>query len=252
MHYFRSSSEYYSSIAHIYDKMYEDIYWTIAKQQIKLTIEKHVPSITELNVIDIGGGTGYWSLWALKKGAKVVFVEPAQKMFEQARIKISKEMGMELRNVHIEFINCSAEDLDSFLRLEENFDVIFLLGDVLSYVDNLEKTMENISRAAKKGALVFGTVDNYFSYVKDVISYGSWRDYRYLANRRKLPIGSEFGTFEARAFEPAEIENTFEDYGFKVVELTALASMQSVELSIKYGKYFVFEAEHLFFVAKKV
>lgn len=57
--------------------MYEDIYWTIAKQQIELTIEKHVHSITKLSIIDIGGGTGYWSLWALKKGAKVVFVEPA-------------------------------------------------------------------------------------------------------------------------------------------------------------------------------
>ncbi|WP_448378650.1 class I SAM-dependent methyltransferase [Fervidobacterium sp.] len=249
---FRSSSEYYNSIANVYDKMYEDIYWTIAKQQIKVTIEKHIFSMSGLSVIDIGGGTGYWSLWALKKGARVVFVEPAKKMLEQARKKIRKEMGMELRDVHIEFINCPAEDLDFHLHLEEKFDVIFLLGDVLSYVDNLEKAMENISRATKKGALVFGTVDNYFSYLKDVIIYGSWRDYNYLVNHRKLPIGSEFGTFEARAFEPAEIENIFEDNGFKVIELTALASPPSVELSMKYGKHFIFEAEHLFFVAKKV
>lgn len=248
---YRFPAEYYNSIAHIYDEMYKDVYWNIAKKQIGLTIEKHISSIEGLNIIDIGGGTGYWSLWVLKKGAKVVFVEPAQKMFEQARKRISKEIGMDLRELPIEFINCSAEDLDLNLRLEENFDVVFVFGDVLSYVDNLEKAMENISRAAKKGALVFGTVDNYFSYLKDVIIYGSWKYYSYLVNHRKLPIGSEYGTFEARAFEPTEIENIFKDYGFKVIELTALASLPSVELSIKYGKYFILEAEHLFFVAKK-
>ncbi|WP_448376607.1 class I SAM-dependent methyltransferase [Fervidobacterium sp.] len=249
---FRSSSDYYNSIANAYDNMYEDIYWTIAKQQIKVTIEKHIFSMSGLSVIDIGGGTGYWSLWTLKKGAKVVFVEPAQRMIEQAKEKIRKEMGMDLREVPIEFINCPAEDLDFHLHLEEKFDVILLLGDVLSYVDNLGKTMENISRATKKGALVFGTVDNYLSYLKDVVIYGSWEDYSYLVNHRKLPIGSEYGTFEAGAFEPAEIENIFEDYGFKVIELSALSSMPSLESSIKYGKYFIFESEHLFFVAKKV
>jgi len=249
---YRFPADYYNSIAHIYDEMYEDFYWTIAKQQIQETIEKHVSSFEDSKVIDIGGGTGYWSLWALKKGAKVVFVEPAQRMLEQAKERISKEIGMDLRDVPIEFINCPAEDLDFNLRLEENFDVVFLLGDVLSYVNNLGKTMKNISRATKKGALVFGTVDNYFSYLKDVIIYGSWEDYSYLVNHRNLPIGSEYGTFEARAFEPSEIEKMFEDYGFKIIDLTALASLPSVELSVKYGKYFIFEAEHLFFVAKRV
>ena len=249
---YRFPAEYYNSIANVYDKMYEDVYWNIARQQIKVTIEKHIFSMSGLSVIDIGGGTGYWSLWALKKGAKVLFVEPAQRMIEQAKDKLRKEMGMDLREVPIEFINRPAEDLDFHLHFEEKFDVILLLGDVLSYVDNLEKTMENISRASKKGTLVFGTVDNYFSYLKDVIIYGSWEDYNYLVNHRRLPVGSEYGTFEARAFEPVEIENIFEDYGFKMLDLTALASMPSLESSIKYGKHFIFEAEHLFFVAKKV
>jgi hypothetical protein len=109
---------------------------------------------------------------------------------------------------------------------------IFVFGDVLSYVRKIDIAMENIRRAAKGGALVFGTVDNYFSYIKDVILYGSWKDYEYLIKHRKLPISSEFGTFEARAIEPDEIKEIFEKYCFEVTEISALACMPNVELSI--------------------
>ncbi|MGQ9856169.1 MAG: class I SAM-dependent methyltransferase [Fervidobacterium sp.] len=242
---FSYSSEYYNSIAKVYDSMYEDEYWEIARRQIEMTIIKYKPQLSGTKILDVGAGTGYWSLWALQRGAYVTLVEPAENMLQIAKEKIQQAGLME----RARFINSTAEQMDEYI--DEQFDVIFALGDVLSYVSDLDKVLSVLSKISSPDALMFATVDNYYSYLKDVIIHGTLEDYKLLEKRRKLPIGSEHGIFEARCFTAEEIEMILKEKDFQILELVALVGFKDVEKTFKYSKFLINEAEHLFFVSQK-
>ncbi|MGC8902370.1 MAG: class I SAM-dependent methyltransferase [Fervidobacterium sp.] len=120
-------------------------------------------------------------MWAVQNGAYVTSVEPAQHMLEISKLKnhISK----------CEFICSKAEEIAT--HLNQKYDIIFLFGDVLSYVDEPTKVLSNLKDLSKRGTLIFGTFDNFYAYLRDVIIYDTKADYEYFKKFRKLPVGSE-------------------------------------------------------------
>ncbi|MEJ5258104.1 MAG: methyltransferase domain-containing protein [Fervidobacterium sp.] len=241
---FSYSSEYYNSIAKVYDSMYEDEYWQVARKQIEMAILKYKPQLDGAKILDVGAGTGYWSFWALQRGAQVTLVEPAENMLKIAKEKIAQVGLLEKAR----FINSTAEQMDEYI--DEQFDVIFALGDVLSYVSDLDKVLSVLSKISSPNALMFATVDNYYSYLKDVIIHGTWEDYRTLERKKRLPIGSEHGVFEARCFTAEEIKLLVKQHSFQAIEIEALAAFDKVEKALRYGKYLVNELEHLFIILR--
>ena len=237
------SHEYYNFIAEMYDDMYKDEYWQSVMAQIKAEILRYVPDMNGKSVLDLGAGTGQWSLWAAQHGAEVTLVEPAKKMLKIAQAKLWNFQDV------CKFINCKAEKFTK--KVQDRFDVIFLLGDVLSYVEDIEKTLENVSKTAKAGTFAFGTVDNFYSYVKDAMIYGSSQEVENLQRTRRLLIGSEYGAFISRGISEEELIEFATHYGWRVVDITALGIFKSLHLNEKYGKYFTKEAEHLLYVWQK-
>ncbi|WP_271406812.1 class I SAM-dependent methyltransferase [Tenacibaculum soleae] len=61
-------------------------------ERIKVLIEKYIPPSSS-KIIDIGGGTGKYSKWLVKKGHQVYLVEPIHK-----HIKIAKSRTSKLKN----------------------------------------------------------------------------------------------------------------------------------------------------------
>ncbi|KAF2962322.1 class I SAM-dependent methyltransferase [Fervidobacterium sp. 2310opik-2] len=240
MRHIEKSYEYYNSIAHIYDEMYLDKYWENAKKQIKYVLKSYISDFSDKKVIDIGAGTGQWSQWFVQNGAQVVLVEPAWNMLEIAKEKLKNY------SEKCTFICEKAENI----QLDEKFDVIFLFGDVLSYVENIEKVLNNIKKLSKDGTYIFGTVDNFYSYLRDVIIYGDKRDYEYLKKYKKLPIGSQYGTFISRSFSEEDLIEISKNFSLELVEVSALGIFSDETLNFKYGKYLTKEAEHLLFVMK--
>jgi len=237
------SHEYYNFIAEMYDDMYKDEYWQSVMAQIEAEILKYVPDMVGKSVLDLGAGTGQWSLWAAQRGAKVTLVEPAKRMLEIAREKL-----LDFQDV-CKFINCKAEKFTK--KVQDKFDVVFLLGDVLSYVEDIGKTLENVSKIAKKGTFAFGTVDNFGFYMKEAVVYGSRQEVRNLQKTGRLLIGSEYGAFMSRGISDEELIEFATHYGWRVVDITALGIFKSLHLNEKYGKYFTKEAEHLLYVWQK-
>jgi len=239
----QGSHEYYNFIATMYDDMYKDEYWQSVMTHIEAEILKCVQEMAGKSVLDLGAGTGQWSLWAANRGAHVVLVEPAKKMLEIAREKLANFQDA------CEFINCRAEKFTK--KVQDKFDVIFILGDVLSYVNDTEKTLENVSKVAKSGAFLFGTVDNFNFYMKEAIVYGAKQEVKNLQKTGRLLIGSEYGAFMSRGISDEELIEFANRYSWKVVHITALGIFKSLHLNEKYGRYFTKEAEHLLYVWQK-
>ncbi|MCX7654761.1 MAG: class I SAM-dependent methyltransferase [Fervidobacterium sp.] len=237
---YKNSYHYYNDIAHDYDSMYNDEYWKCSQEHIKTIMEKYVSNFVNLKVLDIGSGTGNWARWVVERGAHVTLVEPAQNMMKIAEEKLKSVSHNCL------FINDTIENVIEIGK----YDVILLLGDVLSYVKDYDIVMRKILHFSKYGTLVFGTVDNYYSYLKDVVTYGEWKDFIYLKSNQKLPIGSKYGYFISRAFDEEDIRQLAERYKMEVLELTGLAIFKNSHLNERYGKYFLKEAEHLLFTLR--
>lgn len=241
---FNLSYEYYDHIAAVYDSMYQDKYWKSACEQIRRIVLRYVKNLHGLEVIDIGAGTGTWGLWFSQMGSYVTLVEPARNMLDIAKCKFGRSnLLQKVRG----FFCTKIEDLENYQR----YDIALLLGDVLSYVESPDLVIRKVAKLLKRHGLVFGTVDNYFSYLKNVIIYGTLDDLKRLQNLGKLPIGSEFGVFEARGFTEEELKKFLRLSGFYVAEITSLAVFTNAELNLKFGAHFNREAEHLLYVAVK-
>lgn len=234
------SYDYYNAIAQKYDDMYNDKYWESARKHISRIIEKYTGDMRNLSVLDVGAGTGYWALWVAEKGALVTLIEPAENMLQIAVKRLNNYSDK------CKFLNIPVEQAP----IDQKYDVIFLLGDVLSYVNDPEIVVEKLREYSHQDTLIFGTVDNYYSYLKEVINYGSWDDYMFLQKHRKIQIGSQYGMFISRAFTQEEIKRFTEKYGMETLEISGLAVFDDVRLNEKYGKYFSNEAEHILFALK--
>jgi len=234
------SYDYYNAIAQKYDDMYNDKYWENARKHISRIIEKYTGDVKNLHVLDVGAGTGYWALWAVEKGALVTLIEPAENMLQIAVKRLNNYPDK------CKFLNTPVEQAP----IDQKYDVIFMLGDVLSYVNDPEIVIKKLREFSHQNTLIFGTVDNYYSYLKEVIIYGSWDDYMFLQKHRKIQIGSQYGMFISRAFTQEEIKHFAEKYGMETLEISGLAVFDDVHLNEKYGKYFNNEVEHLLFAFK--
>lgn len=248
--FYNKSHEYYDKIANVYDDMYKDRYWMVARTQIEEVIKKYVGTIQDKLILDVGSGTGEWSLWAAKRGAIVHLLEPSKEMLEISENKLSSHLNLDILNL-FKFYNTTIEefqskDLDSGIVIR--YDIIFLIGDILSYVKDLDKALSSIKSVCKSGTILLGTVDNYYSYVKDTIIYGEWSHYVELEKFGRITIGSEYGAFSSRGFKIEDFYKISEKYDLEILELTGLAVFEDLKLNMKYAKYFINESEHILFL----
>ena len=103
--------------------------------------------------LDIGCGTGYYSLRLLKMGFEVVGLDISSKSVKLAKLK-TKSHGFR----QVDFNRADA----SVLPFNENsFDVVVAMGSVLNHVPAPERMIKEISRVLKPGGLFFTDVDNF-------------------------------------------------------------------------------------------
>jgi len=103
--------------------------------------------------LDIGCGTGYYSLRLLKMGFDVVGLDISGKSIKLAKLK-TESCGFG----HIDFNRADATVLPFN---EISFDVVVAMGSVLNHVPAPEQMIREISRVLRPGGLFFTDVDNF-------------------------------------------------------------------------------------------
>jgi len=100
-------------------------------------------------VLDIGCGTGNFSIKLAKKGAEVVGIDVSEAMLAKARKKAEK------KNLNIKFYKNDVTSLD----FEDNsFDAVFSMAAV-EFIDDIKKAFKEMKRVVKPGGkILLGTI----------------------------------------------------------------------------------------------
>lgn len=119
------------------------------------------PSLQSKTVLDLGCGDGWFSRWALDKGAKsVCAMDVSQNMLNRARLLSLGDQYSAITfhqvDLDLETLNGTPAGLDD---PEQGYDIAFS-GLALHYLVNLEAALRQVFRSLKPGGLFVFSVEH--------------------------------------------------------------------------------------------
>ena len=112
---------------------------------VNAEIKQQVPELSTKSILDFGGGTGLIALPLAKQAKSVTLVDIAEKMLEQARIKVKNQ---KLENLHL-----IQQDL-VLKPLEQTFDLI-IVSRVLHHMPHLDSSLAMFQEHLTPGGQLF-------------------------------------------------------------------------------------------------
>ena len=112
---------------------------------VNAEIKQQVSELSTKSILDFGGGTGLIALPLAKQAKSVTLVDIAEKMLEQARIKVKNQ---KLENLHL-----IQQDL-VLKPLEQRFDLI-IVSRVLHHMPHLDSSLAIFKEHLTPGGQLF-------------------------------------------------------------------------------------------------
>ena len=112
---------------------------------VNAEIKQQVSELSTKSILDFGGGTGLIALPLAKQAKSVTLVDIAEKMLEQARIKVKNQ---KLKNLHL-----IQQDL-VLKPLEQTFDLI-IVSRVLHHMPHLDSSLAMFKEHLTLGGQLF-------------------------------------------------------------------------------------------------
>jgi ubiquinone biosynthesis O-methyltransferase len=157
----RKKMAVFDAIADSYDRWYEDSKGSfIDKVETDLAF-KLFKVEKGMNILDIGCGTGNFSIKLAEMGCKVTGIDISDKMLDIARKKTEKA------GYHIDFYLMDAYNLK---LADEQFDGVFSMA-AFEFIAQPEKALDELFRVVKKGGQVLvGTISRESSWGRFYLS----------------------------------------------------------------------------------
>lgn len=112
---------------------------------VNAEIKQQISELSTKSILDFGGGTGLIALPLAKQAKSVTLVDIAEKMLEQARIKVKNQ---KLKNLHL-------IQQDLLLKpLEQTFDLI-IVSRVLHHMPHLDSSLAMFKEHLTLGGQLF-------------------------------------------------------------------------------------------------
>jgi len=209
----QTPEEVYNSFAGEYEQSLDIPWMRFYEAATWENIKEFLPDKNDTVILDIGGGTGRWSLHLAKEGYRVVLGDISNKMLNVARDKL-KEAGLS------DLVDVQRLDICSMSGLAENsFDFILCQGDPLSYVTNPAKAAAECFRVAKPGAFFIPSVDCRFPWVTRMASLAEWNRASEIMETGASQMAYPTGSFPTHGFSPQELIDLLEGAGWEVGQI---------------------------------
>ncbi len=195
---FRKKMKYFDKIAKVYDSWYQTKTGSYVDRTEKELVFSLLKSKTGLS-LDLGCGTGNYSLELYKKGFGVIGLDLSKEMLKVARKKIPEILFIKGDAYFLPFKN-------------EVFDLILSIT-MFEFIKEPEKVMREIYRVLKPGGeILIGTMNgkSLWFLFKRIKSLFVETAYRY-----------------ARFYTPKELENLCKIVGFKNIETRGIIFLPS-------------------------
>lgn len=138
----RAVAKYYDSIAHIYRDVYLRMeYYRRLYRRIGEVLDRYIKP--GMLVLDVGSGTGFWSLYMSRLGAHVTSLDISQMSLEQCRCT-EKIAG----------------DAASLPVRRGVYDAVTALGSVYNHLSDVRGAFRSAARALRRGGIFIADIDN--------------------------------------------------------------------------------------------
>ena len=192
-------------------------------------LERHLKGVR--SILDVGGGTGAFSIPLARRGFKVVHLD-----FSPVMLRIARRKAKRVRN--ITFVEANSTDLSVFP--DRSFDLVLNMDGAISFCGSLAgKAIRESCRVTRKKLVVavtnrlimlpicttMGLPKRYFRALDAMWKQGFWHQNQFPENR-EIAKGSTqdyFGTF--KAFLPDELAGAIRGCGLRVLRCGALGSL---------------------------
>ena len=182
------------------------------------------PPSKDITLLDLGGGTGKYSIILSKKGYNITLVDISSQSLEIARKKIEKEKLL------VKIINSSGENLP---MENEVYDIVLMIGGVINYTPEPEKLIQECKRVLKKDGILYFDFMNTIGWGNEIPEY-KFRLEIIEAKTKLIQMGD--WDYPARLFNYKFMEEIIETNGLKIkAKYGLLNATTSLPLSFRYG-----------------
>jgi len=126
-------------------------------------VEKHLKP--NMKILDLGAGTGEYSIYFAKQGYEVTSIELVEKHVDQIRKKVSPEMSIEV---------FQGNALDLSMIKDDTFDIVLCFGPLyhLEKIEDRMKSIREVKRVCKEnGKMYFAFISNDMVITTETILY---------------------------------------------------------------------------------
>jgi len=194
------------------------------------TIERYLKNVE--TILEVGGGTGAFSLPLARRGYRIVHVDFSKAMIDAARKKAS---GIK----NLEFLLANAVDLRPFE--DRSMDLVLNMDGAISFCGTAaERAIAESCRVARRTLIAsvsnrawlaavwlsesIKRVGSIIPAVYEMIETGFWHKEQYPENDQF--VRDYFGTL--KSFLPQELHEAISRNGMKVIELRAIGSLSNL------------------------
>ena len=182
----------------------------VTREMLRRTIARHLPEDRSAPVLDLGGGTGLWTLRLAEEGYRVVIADISPGLLACAREKIEAAgVGERVRIVETDMCDLSGFDEGSFV-------VALALGGSLSYCGDAARALREIHRVTAEGGVVIGDVENRYRTGLFERRARSWEEARRILVEGEARWPDEANRAAIRAFTPSELGELLKETGWEV------------------------------------
>ncbi|MBI5091153.1 MAG: methyltransferase domain-containing protein [Candidatus Hydrogenedentes bacterium] len=169
----------------------------------------HLPNDKSLEVLEVGGGTGFWSIRLALEGWRVMLTDPAQGLLDCAREKLLA-LGL-LDKVTI--MSADVCDLSAFAS--ESRRLVLAMGDPLSYCGDAVKALREVWRVTQAGGVLIGNVECRYRGI-DARRAPSWSDAQRILTEGIGYWPGPHHHLAIQMFTPSEFRSLAESVGWQM------------------------------------